>query len=141
MDPLSITASVLTVAGTIVKALEKIQILHHAPDEFQALVNEVSDIQVILGEIETVLQERSVHAVPGHVPDTALSRLLERAKDTLLVLQTLIDDRLVGSPSGTGGRKVAKFTWLRERSRVKDIQENLHILRQNLAVALANLNL
>ena len=45
MDPISVTASILTILGATAKAsqaLELVADLHHAPDQLLALMNEVS---------------------------------------------------------------------------------------------------
>jgi len=143
MDPLSITASVLTVVGvvgTIAKGLRKIQILYHAPNEFHALVNEVSDLHAVLGDIGTLLQERGEDASSGQVLNVTLPGLVHRANDKLLSLNNLIHDRLSGSHTAAGEVLVSRLTWLCERRRVKELQGDLKNIRQNLATALAILN-
>lgn len=48
MDPLSISASIAALIGaatTVVRGLDKLQTLRHAPAELKALLNEVSERQ------------------------------------------------------------------------------------------------
>jgi hypothetical protein len=62
MDPLSVTASIIAVIGTarqITKNLQKIHILHDAPSELHALMNDVVDFQAVLGDVDAVLGARN----------------------------------------------------------------------------------
>ena len=57
-DPLSITASIIAVVGAaecVTKTLAKIRSIRNAPDELLALINEVSDLKIILSDIQNYI--------------------------------------------------------------------------------------
>jgi Fungal N-terminal domain of STAND proteins len=90
MEPLSLTASiiaVLTAANTVAHGLVKLRGFKNAPDELLALMNEVSDLQVILEEVNEISRTQGVH---GDRLSLNLAQLLIRAKSTLLKLHRLI---------------------------------------------------
>ncbi|KAL9121160.1 MAG: hypothetical protein Q9187_002285 [Circinaria calcarea] len=112
-DPLSITASIVAVvgaAGGITKTLAKIKNIRNAPDELLALINEVSDLRLILNDLQhyitqdtqrqQILQEELQH----------ISILVGRAKDKLLQLDELIQYRLVKPESISDEIKTAVTT-------------------------------
>ncbi|KAI9881095.1 MAG: hypothetical protein M1830_008253 [Pleopsidium flavum] len=139
MDPLSVTASVLTVvgaAGAVLKSLKKLSSFRRAPEEVHELIDEVSDLQTVLRDIETFLQERrendrSLHRVLG------LSVLLERAKDKLLELDSIIHYRLINHQHSDSGFEVARSKWVGEKTAVASIQQALRDIRLNLTTALS----
>jgi hypothetical protein len=56
MDPLSIVASALTIAGTIKAVVQKVQELGAATSDLHSLSNEISDLVVVLQCIEQSLR-------------------------------------------------------------------------------------
>ena len=62
-DPLSIAASVITViraAGSIGRTLSKIRSVKDTPNAIHALQNEVSDLRIVLGDVDLLLTEPRV---------------------------------------------------------------------------------
>jgi hypothetical protein len=58
MDPLSLTASLISVGGlvsAVAKSLHKVQNLYHAGREINVLANEISDLQAVLRNVEHVV--------------------------------------------------------------------------------------
>ena len=89
-DPLSITASVITVIGaaeSISKRLSKIRKLQIAPAELLALINEISDLRVVVGDVESC----TVQTRPD-LPQQfqTMLNLVDRAKGCLLQIDQLI---------------------------------------------------
>jgi hypothetical protein len=76
MDPLSFTASVITVIATVVtvaKSLDELRnTLQHAPDVLSSLVNEVSDLRIVLEACDSAVQELYKDS-QEHDPPTPLS--------------------------------------------------------------------
>ena len=143
MDPLSLTASVIaviTAAGTVASGLKKLQVIANATDELLALMTEVSDIQIVLEEVNDALRAQGGY---GEHMSLNLAKLLIRAKTTLLRLNKVIQTHVAKSQaSGTSpsGPKVARLTWMMERSTVRTLQEDLRLIRLNLATTLASGN-
>lgn len=141
MDPLSLTASliaVVTAAGAVANGLGKIKNLKDAPAELLMLMTEVSDLQVVLEEVNEVVrvQIRNDDRLP-----LSLAQILLRAKNTLLKLNKLIQGPLTQSQrSAAGESKVARLVWIRERSNVKSLQEEVRNIKLNLTTVLSSGN-
>jgi len=139
MDPLSVTASVLTVlgaAGTVLRSLEKTRSFRKAPEEVHALIEEVSDLRTVLGGVETLLRERRENDRSLDGALLGLSVLLGRAKNKLLELDSVVHYRLIKHQHTKSGFEVARSKWVREKSAVASIQQALRDIRLNLATAL-----
>ena len=83
-DPLSIAASIIAVVGaaeSVTKVLSKIKNMRHAPDELLALINEVSDLRVILSNIHGYVVERTQHPKTSQEGLQLMAILLDRAKE------------------------------------------------------------
>ena len=100
-DPLSIVAGIISVIGAVEglrKTLEQIKNLSNAPDEVFALINEVSDFDIVLKRIEELVTDddeaMAAHRYLGHIP-----RSTEKAQDQLLQLEHLIRGQLL-KPKG-----------------------------------------
>ena len=142
-DPLSITASIVAVigaAGGITKILGKIKNLRNAPNELLALFNEVSDLQIILKDLQhyilqnierpQILQEELQH----------ISILVGRAKDKLLELDELIQYRLVKPESISDQIKVSKREWARAKDSIERFRQSLRDIRLNIATHMVVVN-
>jgi hypothetical protein len=58
MDPLSIIASTIALASLVGYGLEKLRELHGASNDVYSLINEVTDLKLILLEAERSIAER-----------------------------------------------------------------------------------
>jgi hypothetical protein len=133
MDPLSVGASALTIAETVVGALKIIEGLHSAPAEIHSLINVVSDVQVVVREVHSAVSRRSnVEDLPSDSIGN-LETLLTRARSKLLDLDQIIQYRLLTSDEGGLVSKTARVRWLRERGRVGKLQKELSDIKLNIA--------
>ena len=140
-DGLSFAASIITVLGTaegLSKALSRIRRLRHVPNELLALINEVSDLRIILGEVQSyaVQESRSPQLIPSHVQHLAV--LVDRAKDTLLELDELIHYHLVKPQQGP--TKVAKREWLKAAATIERFRQSLRDIRLNITTHMVLMN-
>ena len=65
MDPLSLTASILTILGagqTIAKGLDRMRKLNHAPDVLLHLSNEITDMYLLNGSVDELARWWTQHA-------------------------------------------------------------------------------
>ena len=129
-------ASVVGIAGAVAKSLNGLEKVLGASAELHQLINETSDLQVILGSVQSVLWDSQ-----GHDAVHGVTAILERAKKQLLDLDGLINYRLIkpGTRDKNGQVKVDRRQWLQDISRIKNLQQGLRDSRQNLAIGLANL--
>jgi hypothetical protein len=133
MDPLSVIASSIAVAGAVSAGLETVRTLHNAGSELHSLINEVSDITVLLGEVERAILERRHHQqLPQWTVDN-ISKILIGAKNKLHDLDTVVNHRLIRSITPSGEANVARLAWLRQRPKVQRLQMELRQTRLSLA--------
>ena len=133
MDPLSIIASTIAIACATAQTLETLKSIYGANSELHALMNEVSELQIVLPEVERVILERRTHQQLPQGTVDKICKLLEGAKDSLHSLDNIIKDRLIHSYSPSGEAKVARLAWLRQKSKVRRIQQELRGTRSNLS--------
>ena len=130
MDPLSITASVLTLlaaANKVAKGLDKLASIKGAPAAILALNNEVSDLRLVLGEAEPLLQKygQATHSSIGG--DTSLKSSIDRAKVRLVDLESIIANRLM-TRMGTKN----KLGWLYEQDKVQRAMSDVRAAKENV---------
>lgn len=137
-DPLSLAASIIAVIGaadSAGKGIVKLASLRGVPDIVLALNNEISELRLMLTELETLLYGPSLTQTSRvHLNSSILPNVL-RAKDKLDALQTVTAQRLQ-KPDGT----VNRTAWLRVERQVHEIQSSLRDSRQNINVALSIVN-
>ena len=139
MEPLSVTASILTLLGAggrIARALKKLSSLKSA-DVLYALSNEVEDLRLVITEVDDLLQ--SAAETLHQQPPASLERALERVKYALLELERYIAYELT-IQHGEKAR-VDKSVYMRAEGKLQSIQESLRKHRQDLRSAIACFNL
>jgi len=138
MDPLSLTASIITVvglAGSIGKSLKQLRQLRHIPDEVHTLINDIADLQAVLAEVERVLIQ---YQATTHIPDGTVSYLSKTIELIRLKLSDL--DRIAAECGGVEFKvKIARLKWVRARTKVVAIQASLRELKMNLITTLGTL--
>lgn len=136
-DPLSIAASAIAVIGAaqqVCKGVSKLRALQKAPEEFSALMNEVSDLQVVLQQVVSITCDFS-HEQQRRGEVAALKSHIKRAKDQLLHLDELVTSNLT-KYARNGDRKVARMAWMLEQNRVRTMTDGLRNVRWNIATGL-----
>ena len=133
MDPLSILANAITLSAAVSATLEQLRALQSPDDELQAIINEVSDIRVVFSYIEETIEERQAYQQLSTDRLRGLSTLFESSKNTLTVLDTLVKSRLIRAYTLSGEPKAARLSWLRQKSRVKGLLEELRNTRINIS--------
>ena len=119
MDPLSIAASIVTLIGTanqVAVGLNTLASLKRAPAAILALNSEVSDLRLVLCETEPLSRKHKEAKMQekAHEPmDSALLLSIDRAKDKLLEMETIVQTRIM-TRMGT----LNKLGWLREQDKV-----------------------
>ncbi|KAG4431012.1 hypothetical protein IFR05_013502 [Cadophora sp. M221] len=141
MDPLSISASIVALIGaatTVVRGLDRLQALRHAPAELKVLLNEVGDLQVVLTSVKESLE--SLRGLGTQIPQDALRNLpdmIDRATKTIEDLHNFVSgDLLKGDLNPASGvLKVSRRTWLGKdkklaafRGSIKECKDNLNIV-------------
>jgi hypothetical protein len=144
MDPLSITASGITIAGLgtgVVKGFKQCRRIHNAPVEVQALIDELANVQVVVRQAEDVAVERLTRLSSPDRTTTSLLKFVEAAKKTILEIENKVYRKLIKDEDTAEKIKLAKLAWLRERSRIVSLRKGLHEHRMNLLVAIGSATL
>ena len=92
MESLSVTASTITLIATVKKTLEVLQKMRHAPQGLDALIQEASDLALVLRDVEPFLRTSEPSPQDGAEPqpqDLGLLQWSERAKSTLNEIEDL----------------------------------------------------
>lgn len=130
MDPLSVTASILTVVGAaskVSKGLKLLKALREAPGELSNLLEEVERIEMILKCVE-----QSFVASERAVPE--LERVIDAAKEKLLALDSLIQYSLTKADEKS---KVDYWQWLRKQGSADRMRQDLATLRLDLTALIS----
>ena len=136
MDPLSVTASCIAVAGAggaAVKGLKKLRELTKIPDILLSVMNEVADLTLVTQDIRLNLQLRkdAYSILPSSI--SVITQLLDRAQDTLIELDQAINYRLLRSPKPNGEITFSRSAWIMEEHRVQRLQASLRATRLDIA--------
>ena len=155
MDPLSLTASALTIVAAIdqsVKCVRKLSAIRKAPSELSALLVEVSDLHAVLLLVAAVYEEEEKHSkqqpIKGsqstagselkHQIQANLERHSERAALALDDLNRIACDYSSNLQSGKrikGG--LAAFSWIQSgRKKALKLREQLQEIRLNIVATL-----
>ena len=142
MDPLSITASILTilgVGGQAIKAIKKVATLREAPEIILRLHNELSDLHLLTVAIQDVFQTAQASDIPLNTRKSVTSSL-KLVNEALLKLEQL-HDKLTSTAQPTGSRtvNVNQSAWLAEQTNLKFLQKDLRSARVKLTSALGTL--
>lgn len=143
MDPLSLTASIITVVGAgsaVNKGLKKILLARNLPDIVLQLNNEVTDIKYVVHDVDNLLRQHAQINLDDRRPSQSQASLawaLERAKQTLLALESLIAYELTTVDSHDGRTKIDWISWLRVESKVKSLKDDVRTDRLRLSAALS----
>ncbi len=163
MDPISVTASILTLLGAAAKAsqaLELVANLHHAPDQLLALMNEVSvfarldeqyiwsthrqdkvaDLRVVLSYTREAVQRR----IENSQDCGSLGHIVERAGQTIAELNHLIYHRLAKNgtahtPDSKPKASRAAFLWYNVK--IRSLKVDLQEIKLSFLVAIRTLTL
>ena len=136
MDPLSITAGTITVAQALTSGLKTFKTLHDAGIEIDALVEEISEVQLVIVDVEKAIFGRERGETANSARMHSINRLTTSAKQKLDTLNTIVNGKLIGSSMTEGETRVARLSWLRQKSNIRRQQESLRQTRERLSTLL-----
>ena len=117
----------------VFSAMQKIIALRNAPDILLSLNNEVVDLRVVVEDVNDVLLRSSEITQEGQ--PQSICRALEKSKETLLKLESLISYELT---SVKGNQlKLDRSAWLRTEPKVQRLRDDIHADRVCLSSALS----
>ena len=136
-DPLSIVASAITLGGAVgaaKKTLDKAKTLFKANDELLALMNELTNIQMIASSLSEEVQRRQDRNSLSQHSIATLVSLLDQIKNEVAELDTLVHYRLIKEHKQNGEVKAEKVTWVREQGNISVHRDRLRDLRLDLGL-------
>ncbi|RYP12553.1 hypothetical protein DL765_007255 [Monosporascus sp. GIB2] len=138
MDPLSVTASAITVAGVAVKICQVLANIRSdfsgLPGRLHALNNEIEDFRVVLQHVLTKAETKERRDTSANL-DTSLISLLDQGLTSLLALKEILD----GFVSGRARKReslLRNISWRRQQGRVTMLQEDVKRVKSSLNVLL-----
>ena len=141
-DPLSFAASIIAVLGAaegVAKTLSRIQSIRNAPDELLALINEVSDLQIIFGDVQSYARStQGPQMSRDHLQH--LLAFVNRAKEKLLQLDELVHYKLLKPQSSPDHIKVSKREWLKQVKTIERFRQSLRDIRLNIVIHMVMIN-
>src|SRR5215469_5056364 len=126
MNPLSVAASIISVIGAaaaVAKILKKLRSeLKSVPDSLSSLINETSDLQLVLDASEIALREWRKSSDKSYLPElfSSVSDILKRMQERLEELCRLAN-RCINEGKFEQRNVKVNIRWLKERSRAKSI--------------------
>ena len=141
-EVLSLAASIVGVLGAAegaVKTLSAVASICNAPDEVLALVNEISDLRVVLYNTESYVRSaRASHITHEHLQQ--LSAFVNRARNELLKLDELIQLKILKPQSSPERIVLSKFEWIKGVKKVHRLHQTLRDIRLNIVTQMTMMN-
>ena len=137
-DPFSVTVGILTLlgaTGTVGKFLKEVIGLRKGPEILLALNNELVDLQILVQDVRGVLLQQ--FDIPEQVPDEGLVRSLAKVRVVLSEFENLLAYGLSRVSRDGSQLELDKSNWLRHKSRLHEIKDQIRVSKEDLAVALA----
>ena len=131
MDPLSITASIITLLGTggiIAKGFRKVRGLKNAPSILLQLNNEVSELTLLVQAVEEVYRWHRT-AWASSTQEAVLCGALERARHVVLDLEKLVENALT-----------RRASWISSFDKIKEMKTTVRATRDELITVWAALS-
>ena len=142
MDPLSITASIIAVAGLAAstgRAFRDLRALCKTlPGRLHALSNEVADIELVLYQVASVHRERANDPILRQ-NRSGIPLLLQEAKDRLEDLRDVVR-KLIELGAQTKVPLFQAYAWRKEQTRLQALQEDIRTIKCNLNILLGASN-
>ena len=140
MDPISIAASAITIATLAAKtcaALAELRsICHSLPGRLHALNNEVADLELVLFQLASLIQERD--CLPEIRPST-IPYLLKQASTKLNELKNIVR-RHVFSCQKSKISLIGANAWRKDQTKLQELQEDIRAVKCSLNIMLGASN-
>ena len=124
----------------VTKTLTKIRNIRNAPSEALALINEVSDLRIILDDLEGYILQNTARPQLSQGQLHHMSVLLQRAKDLLLELDQLVEYRLLKPDSRSDKIQVSRLEWAKAKDTIEKFRMGLRDIRLNVVTQMVVIN-
>ncbi|KAL9010795.1 MAG: hypothetical protein Q9173_004301 [Seirophora scorigena] len=142
MDPLSIAASVIAVAGLAASTSRAFQELRSLcktlPGRLHALSNEVADFELVLHQVAIAFEERSTDPLfKDHA--SSIPKVLQGADCKLEELGAIVQ-KFSRSCRGSRALFIEALTWRKDLPKLQGLQEDIRTIKCNLNILLGASN-
>lgn len=142
MDPLSIAASVIAVAGLAASTSRAFQELRSLcktlPGRLHALSNEVADFELVLHQVGIAFEERSTDPLfKDHA--SSIPKVLQGADRKLEELRAIVQ-KFSRSCRGSRTPFIGALTWRKDLPKLQALQEDIRTIKCNLNILLGASN-
>ncbi|KAI4093490.1 MAG: hypothetical protein LQ344_002903 [Seirophora lacunosa] len=142
MDPLSIAASVIAVAGLAASTSRAFQELRSLcktlPGRLHALSNEVADFELVLHQVGIAFEERSTDPLfKDHA--SSIPKVLQGADRKLEELRAIVQ-KFSRSCRGSRAPFIGALTWRKDLPKLQALQEDIRTIKCNLNILLGASN-
>jgi Fungal N-terminal domain of STAND proteins len=139
MDPISIVASIIAIAQAgdrLVQLIPEIRLYFTALEQIDALVDEVSDLRLVLD---------TTRASASNLPDvyiTGLENSLATCNHIVLELERILNSFLDRPPRASGlvQTQVHRMRWMKKKARVERLRQRLRDAKSTLMLQLLSIN-
>ena len=125
MDPLSITTGIITILGVVSSAVRARRAVYKAPGEVESLLNDLTDSEIIIKDVEATLQEAGI----ANAQSSDLTNSLEATIALLDELLRIIRDDIRKTGNSL---KVNRLAWIRAKHKVTTLRTSLDRIRLEL---------
>jgi hypothetical protein len=140
MDPLSIIASSIAIATPVSIGLQKLRDARHAKSDLSMLSNEVTEVLVLLRELEQTTLQWNEHVGRAR-PSPTLIQAVDAAKIKLEQLSSQISEWNGSAPPQTLATKSRGLRWAVMGSKVNTFKDDFRRVRESLMAVLATMTL
>ena len=140
-EALSLAASIIAVLGAaegVAEGILKIYSLRSAPDKLLALNNEISDLQILIYDVQRYT--RSTTQVPQEQVQ-GLATSIDRAKEKLLQLDELIQFKILKPRILHDKLNISKREWLKAVKVIDRSRQSSRDIRSNITTRFSLINL
>lgn len=136
MDPLSVTAGAIAVAQALTSGLRTFKTFHDAGADIDSLVDDISEVKLVIVDVEKAIFDRE-RCEPIILERTELmNRLIASAKLKLDTLNAIVNRKLISPSMTVGETRIARLSWLRQKTNIKRQQDSLRQTRGRLSTLL-----
>ena len=136
MDPLSVTAGAIAVVQALTSGLKTFKTFHDAGAEIDALVEEISEVKLVIVDVEKAICDREWCETTSLARTESINRLIASAKLKLDTLNAIVNRKLICPSMTVGETRIARLSWLRQKTNIKRQQDSLRQTRERLSTLL-----
>ena len=130
------TAGAIAVAQALTSILKTFKTFHDADAEIDALVDEISEVELVIIDVEKAIFDRERYGTTSLARTESMNRLIASAKVKLDTLNAIVNRKLICPSTTVGETRIARLSWLRQKTNIKRQQDSLRQTRERLSTLL-----